>query len=602
MYSKHPCVPDDPYQLAYEHGRQLELAVHLGSSAEVSLDKLEHGKYQVSDGEKEHFEATSVADMEFKKRIANIPIGDAASVLDFSQAAKSTQGTEASENGKRPSNIVCGELVNKRAKKEDQAGKLGHFAGNTNSPINITYEEKSFSEEPELKIAASVVNANGESPAATNLLLPGATCNIMEVDTRQGQPAGLSFFPGYEYLHRPGLDLLEDVHSPLSEYSHRRFVPIGLDHQADLPQWTPKDFGRPGSQFGFSAAHSARSNVTPTLPVIESNEVSADKWLGICVIPMPGLHSMPVETHLCCPKQDCDCSDEGSIRCVRHHVMEAREKLKGALGNKKFIELGFPDMGEDVAQRWTEEEDNLFHMIVLSNSASLGRNFWTILPRTFPSRSFKEIVSYYFNVFILRKRADQNRMDPLNVDSDNDEWQESSDGEFEMSEEEKEGEDSVVESPNDGNSLTLNDDASEDLDFDDEVDDEEDYQKHLVGTEDEGFYCGSVGSTGYKSMPPCKQPINGSSKDCSLDQDVQDDSCTSFEGPCNVSDSCVERDQKNLRTEHRSNCMVGFADYEFIDGHHDSKPWEINYVRANEKEFDFFPTCNVLEEVFGKGV
>ncbi|KAI0523511.1 hypothetical protein KFK09_005906 [Dendrobium nobile] len=577
MYSKHPCVPDDPYQLAYEHGRQLEFAVHLGSSAEVSLDKLEHGKYQVSDGEKEHFEATSVADMEFKKRIANIPMGD---------AAKSTQGTEASENGKRPANIVCGELVNKRAKKEDQTGKLEHFAGNSNSPINITFEEKTFSEEPEWKMAASVVNANGESPAAaTNLLSPGATCNASKVDTRQGQPAGLSFFPGYEYLHRAGLDLLEDVHSPLSEHSHRRLVPIGLDHQADLPQWTPKDFG-------FSAAHSARSNVTPTLPVIESNEVSADKWLGICVIPLPRLHSSSVETHLCCPKQDCACGDEGSIRCVSYHVMEARKKLKGALGNKKFMELGFPDMGEDVAQRWTEEEENLFHMIVLSNSASLGRNFWTLLPHSFPSRSFKEIVSYYFNVFILRKRADQNRMDPLNVDSDNDEWQESSDGEFAMSEEEEEEEDSVVESPND---------ASEDLDFDDEVDDEE-YQKHLVATEDEGFYCGSVGSTGFKSKSPCKQPIDRSSRDCSLDQDVQDDSCTSFEGPCNASDSCVERDQENLHKDHRSNCMVGFADYEFIDGHHDSKPWDINYIRANEKEFDFFPTCNVLEEVFGKGV
>lgn len=541
MYNKHPPVVD-----------------YLGASAKVSLDKLEHGKYQISDGEKDILEATSIEDIDFKKRIADIPIEDAASVLNsalnFSQAAKSTQGTEALKNGKRPSDIFCGEVENKRAKKEDQEGNL-----------------VLFSDEPEWKFTTSVLNANGKSPAAANLCLPSSTYSIIEVDTRQGQPAGAPLFPGYEYLHR-------DVHSPLTEHSHRRRVPIGLHHQAYLPQC----FKSSGSRLCFYDA--------PSSTVIESNEVSTDKWLGTCVIPMS------METQLCCSKEDCDCSDEGSIRCVRQHVMEAREKLNGAMGKKKFIELGFPSMGEDVAQRWTEEEEKLFHMIVLSNSASLGRNFWAVLPHSFPSRSLKEIVSYYFNVFILRKRADQNRMDPLNVDSDNDEWQECSAGEFEMSEEEEE-EDSVVESPAYENSLTVNDDTSEELGFDEEEYEEDD------GTEDEGFYCGSDESTGYKPIPHCKMAIDGNSRDCLLDQDVQDDSCTSLEGPCNFADSRVERDQENLQhMEDGNNCLIGFTDHEYIiDGPHDSKPWEINYIRATEKDFDFFPTCNVLEEVFGKG-
>ena len=51
----------------------------------------------------------------------------------------------------------------------------------------------------------------------------------------------------------------------------------------------------------------------------------------------------------------------------------------------------------------------------------------------FPSRTKKDIVSYYFNVFMLKVRAEQNRLDPRNIDSDDDEWQGS--------------DDSVVESP-----------------------------------------------------------------------------------------------------------------------------------------------------------
>ncbi|KAI4326598.1 hypothetical protein MLD38_031894 [Melastoma candidum] len=94
-------------------------------------------------------------------------------------------------------------------------------------------------------------------------------------------------------------------------------------------------------------------------------------------------------------------------------------------------------MGEPVAEKWTEEEENLFHEVIFSNPSSMGRKFWNGLSHAFPSRTKAEIVSYYFNVFMLRKRAEQNRFDPMNVDSDNDEWQAN----------EEEDEDSIVESP-----------------------------------------------------------------------------------------------------------------------------------------------------------
>ncbi|CAI9281484.1 unnamed protein product [Lactuca saligna] len=86
-------------------------------------------------------------------------------------------------------------------------------------------------------------------------------------------------------------------------------------------------------------------------------------------------------------------------------------------------------MGESVANKWSEEDEHLFHEVVYSNPVSFGKNFWNHLSEVFPSRSNHEIVGYYFNVFMLRIRAEQNRFDPMNADSDDDEWQGSDESE-----------------------------------------------------------------------------------------------------------------------------------------------------------------------------
>ncbi|KAK2655706.1 hypothetical protein Ddye_008758 [Dipteronia dyeriana] len=141
------------------------------------------------------------------------------------------------------------------------------------------------------------------------------------------------------------------------------------------------------------------------------------------------------------------CENGGSIRCVRQHIVEVREKLREYIGLGRFVELGFLDMGEVVADKWSDGEEQLFHNIVNSNSFRLGKKFLDILSIVFPSRSKMDIVSYYFNVFMLRRRAEQNRCYPVNIDSDNDEWQgsdDSGDSEIGMSDDD---EDSVVESP-----------------------------------------------------------------------------------------------------------------------------------------------------------
>ncbi|XP_031258482.1 uncharacterized protein LOC116116555 [Pistacia vera] len=73
-------------------------------------------------------------------------------------------------------------------------------------------------------------------------------------------------------------------------------------------------------------------------------------------------------------------------QCVKQHIIEARQELEIYLGKEKLVELGFHDMGEVVANNWSNGEEQMFHKIVYSNPASLGRNFWSILSAVFPSR------------------------------------------------------------------------------------------------------------------------------------------------------------------------------------------------------------------------
>ncbi|RWW83898.1 hypothetical protein BHE74_00007570, partial [Ensete ventricosum] len=271
-----------------------------------------------------------------------------------------------------------------------------------------------------------------------------------------------------------GLDTaqVEEICSPVFDYFKRKHVAIGVNHQVDIPEWRSNNHIGDYEDF----ASTLPSDTTPPSSNHVADEVESDRWVGTCAMPLPE-SALLASNVLVLQCKDCGCPDEGSIRCVRQHVMETRERLKQKLGWDRFMELGFGDMGEVVAQKWTEEEEQLFHEIVLSNPASLGKNFWDKLPQVFPARSSKELVSYYFNVFMLQKRAKQNRLDPLHVDSDDDEWQENHHGEFATGEDE----DSVVESP-------LEDDDDDDDDGEEDETEEEEISETADDIENCDFY------------------------------------------------------------------------------------------------------------------
>lgn len=172
-------------------------------------------------------------------------------------------------------------------------------------------------------------------------------------------------------------------------------IPTGPDYQAEVPQWIGK------------------------LPV-NYDVPETRKWLGTRVWPPVNENSKALFCGDPIGKGRevvCSCSHLGSVECVRFHVAEWRFKLKRELG-VAFYAWGFDRMGEEIALSWTDEEEARFKAIAQRNAPCLGRNFWNHLHLFFQSKGRKELLSYYFNCFLLRRRCYQNRITPTNIDSD----------------------------------------------------------------------------------------------------------------------------------------------------------------------------------------
>ncbi|KAK7374302.1 hypothetical protein VNO80_07730 [Phaseolus coccineus] len=174
----------------------------------------------------------------------------------------------------------------------------------------------------------------------------------------------------------------------------RVHIPVGPNHQAEVPKWT-----------GMTCE-------------------SDSKWLGTEIWPPKFVNS-----EWCIVERDpigkgrqdsCGCPVQGSVECVRFHVAEKRSKVKMELG-EAFFQWNLDKVGEEVRSSWTDQDEKKFKDVVKSNPASLDKCFWDHLFKTFPKKSREDLVSYYFNVFLLQQRAYQNRHTPDNIDSDDDE-------------------------------------------------------------------------------------------------------------------------------------------------------------------------------------
>ncbi|KAF8380199.1 hypothetical protein HHK36_027681 [Tetracentron sinense] len=173
----------------------------------------------------------------------------------------------------------------------------------------------------------------------------------------------------------------------------QKHVPVGSLFQVEVPDWT-----------GMTSE-------------------SDSKWLGTRVWPLEtGEHNLRIERDpIGKGREDsCDCRLPGSVECVRFHIAEKRMRVKLELGSA-FHRWKFNRMGEEVSLPWTVEEEKRFKAIVRLNPPSLYKCFWDQVFRCFRTKSRENLVSYYFNVFLLQRRSYQNRVTPNSIDSDDDE-------------------------------------------------------------------------------------------------------------------------------------------------------------------------------------
>lgn len=176
----------------------------------------------------------------------------------------------------------------------------------------------------------------------------------------------------------------------------KKIASIGSEFQADIPEW--------------------------------KNDIyeSDSKWLGTRIWPL----DKNEQTRILIERDPtgkgredtCGCEYPGSYDCIRFHLSEKRRKLKLELGSA-FYHLKFDRMGEKVTLSWTTKDEQKFHDIAKSSPLSEDESFsyWPDLFRCFPHKSRESLVSYYFNVFLLRRIGQQNRMSASDIDSDDDE-------------------------------------------------------------------------------------------------------------------------------------------------------------------------------------
>ncbi|XP_021845094.1 AT-rich interactive domain-containing protein 2 isoform X2 [Spinacia oleracea] len=111
--------------------------------------------------------------------------------------------------------------------------------------------------------------------------------------------------------------------------------------------------------------------------------------------------------------ESCNCLLPGSVECNRFHIAENKMKLRRELG-LSFYHWKFNRMGEEVSLSWSVGEEKRFKHIIRLNNTFLGKSF-------FPRKTRMELVSYYYNVFLINRRSYQNRVTPKDIDSDDDE-------------------------------------------------------------------------------------------------------------------------------------------------------------------------------------
>ncbi|KAK1376870.1 AT-rich interactive domain-containing protein 1-like [Heracleum sosnowskyi] len=214
----------------------------------------------------------------------------------------------------------------------------------------------------------------------------------------QAQLCSETAYPGMQgdledTFGRPNLRLAESLSGLWIKNFNRKRVPVGEYFQAEVPEWDEKSCESDSKWLG--------TRVWPQEAKLSCNSLIERERTGL------GRHD------------SCGCEFQGSFECVRFHVSEKKIRLKLELG-MAFYHWHIDKMGEEVAFSWNKVDEIKFEAIIKLNPPSEGKCFWEEIHKLFPYKNREQLVSYYFNVFLLRRRGQQNRSIPIDISSDDD--------------------------------------------------------------------------------------------------------------------------------------------------------------------------------------
>ncbi|KAJ3703382.1 hypothetical protein LUZ61_007087 [Rhynchospora tenuis] len=187
--------------------------------------------------------------------------------------------------------------------------------------------------------------------------------------------------------------------------SLRKRIGVGDLFQADVPDWS----GPPSDEY--------RSNYR--------NDPDTARWLGTRLWPQKPVtkHRKKLPQHVNDKPMPnyCRCITPGAIACVSYHVSVARNQLKFEL-SQAFSALGLDLMGEEVEKVFTREQQMLFYSLERGIIPLSGpKGFWSTASKHLNTVVRRHLVSYFFNVYLLRRVGNQSRMGPASgIDSDED--------------------------------------------------------------------------------------------------------------------------------------------------------------------------------------
>ncbi|XP_018446044.1 AT-rich interactive domain-containing protein 1 isoform X2 [Raphanus sativus] len=189
--------------------------------------------------------------------------------------------------------------------------------------------------------------------------------------------------------------------TPGSEKTKRAVIPVGAVFQAEIPIWIAptkkgKFYGSPGD--------------SDTL-----------RWLGTGVWPTYSLKKKAHYKKVGEGRKDtCSYASSGSTNCIKQHIKEARELLEKDIG-RAFYTWKFDQMGEEVGSKsWTAKEEQTFKALVKANPLPSKKGFWKLASKALPRKSEKDLTSYYYNVFLIKRMRLLAKSPADNMDSDDD--------------------------------------------------------------------------------------------------------------------------------------------------------------------------------------